>query len=144
MVKERSSGSVIFRREGKKLLFLVLHYEFKTDYWDFPKGNIEAGETEEAAAKREIREETGLVGISFIPNFKEKINYVYKKGGETIFKEVIFFLAESSTKDVEISYEHTGYEWVDYQIAMKRLKENSKNVLMKANEFLNKRLSKWM
>ena len=144
MVKERSSGSVIFRREGKKLLFLVLHYEFKTDYWDFPKGNIETGETEEDAAKREIREETGLVGISFIPNFKEKINYVYKKDGETIFKEVIFFLAESITKDVEISYEHTGYEWVDYQTAMKRLKENSKKVLKKANEFLNKGLSKWM
>ena len=144
MVKERSSGSVIFRREGKKLLFLLLHYEFKTDYWDFPKGNIEAGETEEDAAKSEIKEETGLVDISFIPNFKEKINYVYKKDGETIFKEVFFFLAESRTKDVEISYEHTGYEWVDYQTAMKRLKENSKKVLMKANDFLNKGLSKWV
>ena len=144
MTKESSAGAVIFRKEGKKILYLLLHYQFKTDYWDFPKGNIEEGESEETTAMREIKEETEIKNIKFIAGFKEKISYVYKKNGDTIFKDVVFYLAEAKSKEVKISSEHTGYEWVDFETATKRLKENSRKVLMKADEFLNKGLSKWI
>ncbi len=143
MVREASAGAVIFRKEKKSIVYLLLHYHFKTDYWDFPKGNIESGESEEDAALREVKEETGLADVEIIPNFKEKINYFYKRDADTVFKEVVFYLAETNKRDVKISDEHTGYEWVDYQTALKRLKENSRNVLMKADEFLNKGLTKW-
>jgi len=143
MVRERSAGAVIFRKEGKEILYLLLHYHFKTDYWDFPKGNIEAGEAEEDTVRREIKEETAIYDVKIFPNFKEKVNYFYMKNGETVFKEVVFYLAETKEADVKISHEHTGYEWVDYQIALKRLKENSKKVLANANEFLSKSLTKW-
>ena len=142
MAKESSAGAIIFRKEGKQILYLLLHYQFKTDYWDFPKGNIEQGESEETTAMRETKEETGIKNIKFIAGFKEKISYVYKKNGDTIFKDVVFYLAEAKSKEVKISFEHTGYEWVDYETAVKRLKENSRKVLMIANEFLNKGLTK--
>lgn len=144
MASESSAGAVIFRKDGKQILYLLLHYQFKTDYWDFPKGNIEEGESEEATAMREIKEETGIKNMNFIPDFKEKISYVYKKGNDTVFKNVVFYLAETKSREVEISFEHTGYEWVGFETAAKRLKENSRKVLVKADEFLNKGLSKWV
>ena len=144
MVRERSAGAVIFRKEGKDILYLLLHYHFKTDYWDFPKGNIESDETEEETVKREIEEETGINDVKFIDGFKEKVSYFYRRDGNTVFKEVIFYLVETKEKDVKISEEHTGYEWVDFETAKPRLKENSRNVLMRAKEFLNKGLTKWV
>mgnify|MGYP001615107413 CR=1 FL=1 len=144
MSKERSAGAVIFRKDGKKVLYLLLHYHFKSDYWDFPKGNIEKGEAEEDTVKREVNEETGISDIKLLSNFKEKVSYFYRKDNETVFKEVVFFLAETKTEDVKISSEHTGFEWIDYESAIKKLKRNSKNVLMKANDFLSKRLSNFL
>ena len=138
MATERSAGAVIFRRFGKGILYLLLHYHFKTDYWDFPKGNIESGEAEEETVKREVKEETGIADIRFVPDFREKISYFYRRGGDTIFKEVIFYLAETGESEVRLSDEHTGYEWVGFEDAAKKLKENSRNVLMKADRFLRK------
>ena len=57
MLNETSAGAVIFRRDNE-IKYLILHYKFKGDYWDFPRGNIEKGETEEQTAVREIKEET--------------------------------------------------------------------------------------
>lgn len=57
---------------------------------------------------------------------------------ETIFKLVAFYLVESKTKDVKISFEHQNYEWLDFENATERLKryKGSKEVLRKANEFI--------
>lgn len=143
MPRERSSGAVIFRKFGH-ILYLLLKYTYKTTFWDFPKGNIEEGETEEETARREIKEETGLENIRLVPGFKEKISYFYRREGQTIFKEVVYFLAESQKAEVKISEEHTGYEWVDFETAKSRLKDNSREVLEKANAFLTGRLSNFL
>lgn len=144
MVKERSAGAVIFRKDGKNTFYLLLHYHFKSDYWDFPKGNIEKHETEEDTVRREVKEETGISDIKLLSNFKEKITYFYRRDGNTVFKEVVFFLAETKTEDVKISSEHTGFEWIYYEGAIKKLKTNSKKVLMKANDFLSKGLTNFL
>lgn len=144
MPREASAGAVIFRREKNEVKYLVLHYRYKTDYWDFPKGNIEKGEIEEETVRREVKEETGIEDIEFVFGFKERVSYFYRRGGQTIFKQVTYYLAETKVTDVKISGEHIGYEWVDYQEAMNRLKENSKKVLKKANQFLGSVRSKWV
>jgi hypothetical protein len=49
-------------------------------------------------------------------------------------------LAETKEKNVQISFEHIGYEWLPYEEAIKRLTfQNAKEILQKANEFLNKK-----
>jgi len=142
MAKEFSAGAVVFRREGK-LLYLLLHYHFKGDYWDFPRGNIERGETAQQAAAREIKEETGLDygkgDIEFVDGFKEKTSWFYRLKGQNIFKQATYFLAEAKKKDVKLSEEHLEYKWLEFDAAVAQLTyDNSKSVLKKADEFLRK------
>ena len=135
---EKSAGMIIFRREkgSGKLIYLLLHYP--AGHWDFPKGHIEAGETETDSALRETREETGISEIRLIEGFREKINYYYKKEGKTIYKEVIYLLAEANETEVKLSFEHSGFDWLAFDDAVKRITfRNSKEVLKKADEFLN-------
>lgn len=143
MIKEKSAGAIIFKKNGK-VRYLFLKKKYKTEYWDLPKGNIEKGEKEEETVEREIEEETGLKDLKFTPGFKEKINYFYKKNADTVFKEVIFFLVESKTEDVKISPEHNSFEWVSYEEALKRTKDNTRKVFEKAHVFLEEGLNKFV
>ncbi len=131
---ERSSGTVIFRKNGKEK-FLLLHYG--KGHWDFPKGHIEEGEAELDAAIREAEEETGISDLKILDGFREKITYFFMAGKNLVHKEVVFFAAETKTKSIKISHEHTGFEWLDFDSALKKLSfKNSRDVLKKANEFL--------
>jgi len=139
MIEETSAGAVIFRDDPVRgaRTFLVLHYP--AGHWDFPKGAVEKGETEEQAAKREILEETGLRIESFIPNFRKQIEYHYRRQDSLAHKRVIFFLAEAKESKVRISFEHSGYDWLTFEQLLRRLTfENAKSVLREANSFLSK------
>lgn len=143
MPKEKSAGAVVFRRGGKKvekIFYLVLHYHFKGDYWDFPRGKIEKEETEKQTAEREIKEETGLEKIKFVEGFCETTHWFYRLKGENIYKEAVYFLAETHEEKVKISHEHLEYLWIEYEDAMKTLTyENTKKILKAAHAFLQKR-----
>ena len=156
MPKETSAGAIIFRKEPRsrasslqgrdnKIYYLLLHY--KSGHWDFPKGHIEKGEKEEETVKREIKEETGIEDVEIIDGFKEWVKYVFrrsyglegeeKKKAPWVFKIVTFYLAETKTKEIKISFEHLGYKWLPYEEAFKQLTfKNAKEILKKANDFL--------
>ena len=143
MPKEQSAGAVIFRLENKEPRYLLLHYptskKAKKEYWDFPKGHPEKGETKKQAAAREIQEETGLRRIIFVPGFQERIQYYFRVEGKTIFKTVVFFLAFTKKKEVKISFEHEGFVWLSFEKAMKKLKfANARRILERAHRFLKK------
>lgn len=141
MPSEKSCGAVVFRKENGVVYYLLLHHE--SGHWDFVKGNVEQNEQEKDTVLRELKEETGIEGAKFIEDFREKIKYFYRRDGNLINKEVIFFLIETGTKDVKISFEHTGFKWLIFSDALKAVTfQNSKDVLKKANEFLarNKKL----
>lgn len=136
MSKEVSAGAVIFKR-NKEIEYLLLRYE--SGHWDFPRGAIEKGETEKETAVRETQEETGISDLAFIPGFRNKIFWFYKKEGRTIYKEAIFYLAETKTADVKLSLEHVDSKWLPYEEAMEQITfKNGKVVLEKAHEFLMK------
>jgi len=147
MPVEKSAGAIVFIKEGKKPLFLLLRYpsgsRTQEEYWDLPKGHIEKGEKLEDTAKREVEEETGLTDVQFIKGFKETIRYFFKFGEKNILKFVTFYLAETKTKDVKISEEHLGYKWLPYSEAIEQLTyKNARDILQKANEFLLQRALK--
>lgn len=140
MMKETSAGAIIFKLDAaKKQKYLLLHYE--SGHWDFVKGHIEGKETEEETLRREAKEEAGLTDLKLLPGFREKLSYFYKKGGETVAKDVIFLLAETAIaeKDIKLSFEHIGYDWLPFEEAFKKVTyEGSKEVLKKADLFLKK------
>jgi 8-oxo-dGTP pyrophosphatase MutT (NUDIX family) len=136
MIKETSAGIVLFRKEGTKKLFLLLHYP--SGHWDFIKGKMEKGETTHETAIRETKEETGITDIIFIENFEKWIEYNFKYKGELVQKKVVFFLAETKTKEIQISHEHIGYTWIDYNSSIEKITfDNAKIVLTKAQKLLS-------
>ncbi len=139
MIEETSAGVVLFRRENSKILFLLLNYP--SGHWDFVKGKMEEGETMHQTAIRETREETGITDIIFLDDFEEWIKYNFQYHGELVNKKVVFFLAETKTEQVLISYEHLDYTWVNYETAMEKTTfENAKSILTKAKTLLDKTL----
>ena len=139
MIEETSAGIVLFRRENDKILFLLLHYP--SGHWDFVKGKMEKGETPHETAIRETKEETGITDINFLENFEEWIQYNFQYEGELVNKKVVFFLAETKTKEIEISHEHLDFTWMDYVTAMEKTTfDNAKTVLSKSYALLSKTL----
>ncbi|MBS1267654.1 MAG: RNA pyrophosphohydrolase [Nitrosopumilus sp.] len=136
MIKETSAGIVLFRKENSNNLFLLLHYP--SGHWDFVKGKMEKNESTHETAIRETKEETGITKFTFLENFEEWIEYNFQWKGELVQKKVVFFLAETKTKEVEISHEHLNYKWVDYKDAMEKTTfDNAKTVLTKAQMLLS-------
>lgn len=142
---EVSVGAAIFRVENGRRLYLVLRYP--SGHYDFPKGHVEIGESEEDTLRRETEEETGITNLSVFP-VRESIRYFYvAKGGERtrrrregrgtkVFKQVHFYPAETSDTDIRISHEHIGFEWLPYERAYAKLTfENAKRVLARAESF---------
>ena len=133
----------MFRRDEKtgKIVYLILHYHFKGDYWDFSRGKMEKGEKEEETARREIKEETGLTDLKFIDGFREVTHWFYRWKGQNVYKEAVYFLAEAPTGEVKISHEHIDFTWADFEETMKVLTfNNTKNIMIKAHEFVQSNL----
>ena len=131
-MQEKSAGTVIARNNK----YLVLHYA--AGHWDFPKGKIEENESPEEAALRELEEETGISDGKILPGFAEKIKYFFKREGNTISKDVIFFVAKTKTENITLSHEHKGFKWLSFKEAKDQLTfDNAKEVLTKAETFLN-------
>lgn len=138
MLQEKSCGAVIFKKDDEQTKFLLLNYA--AGHWDFVKGNVEANETERQTVVRELQEETSITEAEFVDDFREAISYFYRRQGQTIHKEVVFFLMEAYTNKVKLSFEHVGFTWLDYQHTVEKLSfKNSKDVLQKANDFLKKK-----
>ena len=166
MPVERSAGAVIFRRQGKKIYYLLLRYEL--GHWDYVKGLIEKGEKSFDTVIREAKEETGISDLKLVQGFKHTIRYFFRgkkvngesakslekkhqrhnspkeiKGSksEIIMKFVAFYLTQTKTKKIKLSYEHIGFKWLLYKEARERLTfKNAKKILDEANRFLTKSL----
>ena len=140
MLREKTIGVIVFRREGKSIKYLLLHHG--GDYWNFPKGRQEAGEDEITSALRELREETGITEIRLVDDFRDEYDYDFdteiRQGiKETIYKKAIFFLGEVKTDEIKISDEHLDYGWFDYDVASKRMFfQNGQNLLKRVHQFL--------
>ncbi len=139
---EISVGAVVFREhEDGKREYLLLQYP--SGHFDFAKGHVEEGETEEMTLRRETEEETGLTNLKVFEN-RMSIRYFYiAKGNEAIkrkeagrglwiFKEVHFYPAQVDIlQAVRLSHEHTGFVWLPYEEAVvKATFENAKTLIV--------------
>jgi 8-oxo-dGTP pyrophosphatase MutT (NUDIX family) len=65
--KTRSAGGIVLGDGGT----IALVMSRNSQSWLFPKGHVEAGEDDEAAARREIKEEAGLDDLELIDDLGE-------------------------------------------------------------------------
>lgn len=130
-----SAGVVIYRLKDNLIEYLLLHHI--VGHWDFAKGKIEAGETNEQAALRELHEETGL-RTELEPGFIDSISYNFvDRSGEPTKKTVYFFLGRVNDEQVVLSPEHKNFIWLPYDKAYAKMTfDSARRVLQKAQEFI--------
>jgi len=93
-----SAGGVCYRLENG-VLEVVLVATLGGMRWGLPKGQPEHNETPAQAAKRELAEETGIVGD--VLQSISSIEYWFRSGSARIHKYVEFFLVRFSTGKLE-------------------------------------------
>ena len=121
MKYEKSCGAVVF--DGDKVLVI----QQVKGHWGFPKGHVEAGETEAQTAVREIKEETNLdVEIDDSKRYVE--HYSPKEGVE---KDVVYFIAKKIGGEIKIQEEEVkDVKWLQPQEAIEILTyDASKNIM---------------
>ena len=128
---QKSCGAVIFKKENGEASFLCLFQQHSQTY-SVPKGHMEAFETEEETAKREIKEETGL-SIDFVPGFRETTMYDLPGGKQ---KTVVLFLAECTGPLKIENNEIKNALWLSVRQAMSTLPEWYHPILEKAEKAL--------
>jgi 8-oxo-dGTP pyrophosphatase MutT (NUDIX family) len=91
MDREFSAGGVLVRRfRGRWWLAAIRPGGRPEGIWALPKGNVDAEESAEATAVREVAEETGVESVS--AGKLGDVRYVYTRAGNRIFKVVSFYL----------------------------------------------------
>ena len=98
----------IYHQEDREILLLKVEAE-KVSFWQPITGGIESGESPEEACLREIKEETGLLlhrsNLTSLGDLTVKIDE-----NLTIHKNLFLVLTEQ--KEIRISDEHVGAQWV--------------------------------
>jgi 8-oxo-dGTP pyrophosphatase MutT (NUDIX family) len=130
---QRSAGGLV--AYGSRILLIATQNGRR---WQLPKGHIEAGESPEQAAVREVREETGVTGriVDTLPG----VEYWYvEKGPCRVHKTVDYFLlayVEGDAADFDPE-EVSGTGWFSWDAGISRLTfENERRVARRAREIL--------
>jgi 8-oxo-dGTP pyrophosphatase MutT (NUDIX family) len=128
-VHHRSAGGLVVR--GASILLISTQSGRR---WQLPKGHIEAGETPEQTAVREVREETGVTGEVVAPLPGVEYWFV-EKGTHRVHKEVDYFLLTYVSGD-EADFdarEVSGAAWFSWDEGLARLSfENERKVVREA------------
>jgi 8-oxo-dGTP pyrophosphatase MutT (NUDIX family) len=137
---ETSAGGVVVRMGeaagGSRPLFLIIRDSY--DNWGFPKGHVEDGEHPEAAAVREVSEETGLADLT-IRSSIDTIDWYFRFRGRLIHKVCHFYLMVTELADTspQRSEGITACRWELYEDAAQLLSyANARDVLRRAHELV--------
>lgn len=107
----------LYHSEDREILLLKVEDE-KVSFWQPLTGGIESGESPEEACLREIKEETGLIlsctNLTSLGDFTVKIDEKL-----TIHKSLFLVLTEQ--KDIQLSNEHVGAQWMDVERVFSQL-----------------------
>jgi len=140
--REFSAGGIVFKKEKKKTLWLVIQPEggghWSQGRWQFPKGMIEEGEKAQETAKREIEEETGVKARA-IKKVDDLRIFFYDEEKNKVFKTISLFLMayEGEGKRKEDQEKIAEIAWLTFREASEKLTfETEKKALEKAKEAL--------
>lgn len=137
--EEVSAGGIVFRRDGERTFFLLIRDPYRN--WGFPKGHLEDGEAPDAAAVREVAEETGIAAVE-VRSPVETIDWTFRFRGRRIHKTCHFFLMETAQRRTAPQAKEgiTACRWATYEQATKMIAyDNARAVLEQAYAILQGR-----
>ena len=128
--KEKSCGCIILK--NKKVLLV---YEKNRNFWGFPKGHMENGETEIETALREVKEEVGL-DVEIDKERRYTLNYIIR---DEIDKTTVLYIAKSKNDEIIMQEnEIENIRWCSFEEALNILTfDNWKEMFKKVIEDLN-------
>ncbi|PSH00956.1 MAG: DNA mismatch repair protein MutT, partial [Nanohaloarchaea archaeon SW_7_46_7] len=107
---EETEGKVaigVIRNQEKYLVMKRSEQTSSSGLWTFPGGKIKEDESVKEAAKREIKEETGL-GTEVL-----RTGDSYTNKGELGLWKIFPVLMESDTRNVKMNHEHSEHIWIN-------------------------------
>ena len=136
MKYEKSCGAVVFTKENNEYKFLIVQQ--LQGFHGFPKGHMEADETEEQTALREIFEEVG-VKANLIDGFRVVDEHIIPNKVDTV-KQIVYFLAEYKSQNVKFQKsELSAVKLLAFDEAYNTFEyESSKRILSAAYDHLSK------
>lgn len=103
------AGGMVFNPQGELLMML------RRGQWDMPKGKLDEGETIEACALREVKEETGISNLRLCEKLQTTY-HTYSFQDKTVLKPSHWYRMESTgTEDLipQAEEDITELLWVD-------------------------------
>ena len=137
-MREKSCGTIPYTVRNGRIFYMLVTTKSR-DFYGFPKGHIEEGESEEETALRETYEETAL-RPTILEGFRHEMIVPIENGND---KLVVYFTAdfgEQIPRNVE-GFENYDYVITTYGDAYKKITFDAvREMLALANEFLTKKL----
>ena len=130
---ETSAGGVVYRVHDGEPLFLLIRDSYRN--WGFPKGHLEAEEQPDAAAMREVREETGLDAL-VLDGAIETIDWFFRFRGRLVHKVCHFYLMHTDATRTKPQRAEgiTACRWASFDDASKLVSyANARDVLTRAH-----------
>src|ERR1700694_3993143 len=121
----RAAGGVVYRYNDLAEVEIALVHRPAYDDWSLPKGKLKPGETLEAAALREVEEETGLKCM--IARSLGIIEYIDRRGRE---KVVWYWLMRSIGGAFKPREEVDRMKWFKFEDAARRLSYDHDQALL--------------
>ena len=134
MVYEKSCGAVVYTViNGQVYYLLVANLQ---GIWGFPKGHMDANETETQTALREVYEETNL-HITLMEGFRTTDEHLIPSKKNTM-KQIVYFLGTFTDQAHAYQKEElSDIRLVTYEEALSLFQfESSKRIIKEANDFL--------
>jgi 8-oxo-dGTP pyrophosphatase MutT (NUDIX family) len=119
-----AAGGLVFNHK-KEILFI-----YRNDRWDLPKGHIDKGESHEAAAIREVEEETGVKNIE-VKRFIDKTYHVFKRNGKFKIKATYWYEMYSEYEGELVPQSNEGIKkvkWKNFEKSQKALSNSYENI----------------
>jgi 8-oxo-dGTP pyrophosphatase MutT (NUDIX family) len=110
----KQSGAIVVRLDAAEPKVLLVTSKRNPRSWIFPKGHVEPGETAEAGALREAREEGGVIGKAICPAGVVEHRFLFVR------RRIDYFLAELIS---EAGPPEKGRKriWCEFDEALERL-----------------------